>query len=148
MGLASNLVAGWAPDTAYCRRRPADLVAPVGIRLGRYQHSYPVDADALARIRGNVRRAFATSVYVALLERILLRDLLRFEFTSHYQADHVKRHSRRSLRAAIRHRLLECSCRRRDRSPGFRFPPYGRRAKLLADIWTIFLSDRGRPQSE
>ena len=61
-------------------------------RLGSYQHSYPMDADALARIRGNVRRAFAASVYVALLERILLRRLLCFEFTRHYLADHVMRH--------------------------------------------------------
>ena len=48
-----------------------------------------MDADALARIRGNVRRAFAAGVYVALLERILLRRLLCFEFTSHYLVDHV-----------------------------------------------------------
>src|SRR3984957_1959885 len=61
-------------------------------RLGRYQHSYPMDADALARIRGNVRRAFAASVNVALLERIHLRRLLCFEFTRHYLADHVIRH--------------------------------------------------------
>ena len=61
-------------------------------RLGSYQHSYPMHADALARIRGNVRRAFAASVYVALLERILLRRLLCFEFTRHYLADHVMRH--------------------------------------------------------
>ena len=29
LGLASNLGAGWAPDTSYCRRRPADLVPQV-----------------------------------------------------------------------------------------------------------------------
>jgi hypothetical protein len=47
-----------------------------------------MDADALARVRGNIRRAFAASVYVTLLEHTPSSPSL-FEFTSHYLVDHV-----------------------------------------------------------
>src|SRR5260370_16698703 len=63
-----------------------------GNGLSRYQESYPMDADYLARVRGYVGLAFAASVYVALFERVLRRRLLCCEFTRGYVADHVIGH--------------------------------------------------------
>src|ERR1700722_2852149 len=150
LSLASNLRAGWTGHVILSatpsRPRPQVLE-----RLGSYQHSYPMHADALARIRGNVRRAFATSVYVALLERILLRRLLCFEFTSHYQADHVIRHwIRRGGRSGLPYDIdyLNALVSGEIGVPGSDFHHTDTGAKLLAVIWTIFLGDRGRRESE